>query len=265
MSSIHQFLPGNFCWADLFCKNIDAAAEFYSAVFGWKLQHTEKDPINRAVFLRSEKPVCGIQLMTDRLLQGGIPSHWLSVIAVENIDVVIRNIESLGGKNLVQPTDISATDRRALVQDPTGAVFSLWQTGEHTGASEWNRPNSLCWNELYSNNIEQSLLFYRNLFGWTHSKSVGAIGQDYFEFIHDGRSVGGMMEIRKEWGDMPPCWSVYFSVDNIHGSITNIRKMGGTVEGSPMEIENVGQFAVVMDPEGAFFSILQFHDKLIHS
>ena len=263
MPSIDFHLAGSFCWADIVTPHFEEAKRFYTSVFGWETRQESTDHQRlAATFLKSGKEVCGLCHMDKTRSQIGIPSHWVSALAVENAEEVSRRVEAADGTILQSPHDMYIGARKVLVQDPTGAVFALWQPKKHIGAALWNEPNTLCWNELYSNNIERSNTFYHQLFGWKYEKSAGAAGQDYYEFFLGDRAVGGMMEIQKEWGNMPPCWSVYFAVENIKLSIEKSQMMGGKVEGKPMEIENVGEFAVIVDPQGAFFSIIQFQNHI---
>ncbi len=55
---------------------------------------------------------------------GEMPSHWMSYVAVPDVDATARRITALGGKVCVPPTDISV-GRFAVVNDPTGATFSI--------------------------------------------------------------------------------------------------------------------------------------------
>ena len=66
-----------------------------------------------------------------------------------------------------------------------------------------------------------------------------------------------LKKIREEWGDMPSNWSVYFAVDNCDASVDKVKSLGGTVVVPPSDIPQVGRFAAVQDPQGAFLNLIQ--------
>jgi len=66
-----------------------------------------------------------------------------------------------------------------------------------------------------------------------------------------------MMEIQKEWGDMPSYWMVYFSVADCDRSVKQAKSLGAKVVVEPMDIPTIGRFATLQDPQGATFSIIK--------
>jgi predicted enzyme related to lactoylglutathione lyase len=86
---------------------------------------------------------------------------------------------------------------------------------------------------------------------------TGATGQPYYEFRAGEQSVGGMMEIQKEWGEVPPNWAVYFAVDDCDATMEKAKELGGKNEMQPMDIENVGRFVMLQDPQGGHFLVIQ--------
>jgi predicted enzyme related to lactoylglutathione lyase len=145
----------------------------------------------------------------------------------------------------------------AVIQDPQGAVFSLWQPVKHIGAELVNVPGAFCWNELYTHDIDASGAFYTKLFGWSAKTAEMGNGMSYTSFMNGDWPAGGMMEIQKEWGEVPPNWSIYFAVDDCDATCEKIKKLGGKVDNPPMDIPEVGRFAVCADPQGAYFAVIK--------
>jgi predicted enzyme related to lactoylglutathione lyase len=85
----------------------------------------------------------------------------------------------------------------------------------------------------------------------------GALGEEYIEFFKGDRPVGGMMEIKEEWGEVPPHWAIYFAVEDCDATIEKAQSLGGKVEVQPMEVKNVGRFAILLDPQGGHFAVIQ--------
>jgi predicted enzyme related to lactoylglutathione lyase len=143
----------------------------------------------------------------------------------------------------------------SVVQDPVGAVFSLWQPNEHKGAQVVNEPGALCWNELYTTDPKRAADFFTGLFGWTKN----ARHMDYGEYVifEQGSSMtAGMMQVPKEWGPVPPHWLVYFAVDDCDASVAKVTELGGEVLRPPTDMP-YGRHADVADPQGAMFSVIK--------
>ena len=79
----------------------------------------------------------------------------------------------------------------------------------------------------------------------------------YTEWQLDGRSIGGLMQMTAEWGEAPSHWMLYFAVTDAAASAAKVIDLGGTVCVPVTDIPGVGLFAVVNDPQGAVFSIIQ--------
>ena len=72
--------------------------------------------------------------------------------------------------------------------------------------------------------------------------------------------MAGMMAITKEMGPMPPCWGVYLTVNDCDASAEKAKALGGKVFMGPKDIEHVGRFAVIQDPQGAVFSMIKLNN-----
>lgn len=152
--------------------------------------------------------------------------------------------------------DVFDVGRMAVVQDPTGAVFALWQPGKHAGAGVVNVPNSFCWNELATPDTGKAGDFYTGLFGW--GKNVQEMGpMTYTSFTNGDRPAGGMYKPTPEMGEIPPNWLVYFAVDDADAKAQKASELGGKAIVPPSDIPGVGRFAVIQDPQGAVFGIIK--------
>ena len=127
----------------------------------------------------------------------------------------------------------------------------------HIGAQLVNEPGTLCWNELRTKDLQGASSFYIELFGWKAKKNAGVIDSEYTEFFNGDRPAAGMLQIQKEWGDMPPHWSVYFAVANCDTTLETAKGQGGKVQMPPTDIKDVGRFAALQDPQGAHFGVIQ--------
>lgn len=120
---------GTFCWMELGSTNVEAAKKFYSELFGWNLKTKNAVPgFEYTEFGSSERPLGGMyQFTKDCQTENGEPmkSHWMSYMAVENVDDAASRVWDLGGRICVPPTDIPNVGRFCVINDPTGATISL--------------------------------------------------------------------------------------------------------------------------------------------
>ena len=133
----------------------------------------------------------------------------------------------------------------------------MWQPKEHIGAELIYAPGALGWNELYTYETEAAAGFYDSIFGWSREVTQpGDPGIDYHEFTSGGNPVGGMLQIRPEWGEVPPNWSVYFCVDDCAASLAEAEGMRAEVIVPLGQVDNI-RFAFLKDPQGVYFGISQ--------
>ena len=249
--------PGTFCWFELGTTDAEAAKTFYTPLFGWTDDEMSTEMGPYVLLKKDDKEIGALYGLTDEQQAKGVPPHWLSYVAVEDVDATIARAQEFGGEVLMGPHDVYDHGRMAMLKDPTGAPFAVWQARKHPGAELVGAPGSVCWNELATRDAEAAGTFYTELFGWKRVEQEMDMGI-YTTFMRDEkRSAGGMMEMTEEWGDAPPHWMAYFAVDDCDATAEQVEAVGGTVCVPPTDIPDVGRFAVIDDPQGAGFSIIQ--------
>jgi predicted enzyme related to lactoylglutathione lyase len=197
----------------------------------------------------------GLYQLTEEMKSQGIPPNWLSYVSVANVDETAAKAKSLGATIAKEPFDVMEVGRMAVIEDPTGAVFALWQA-KSPQEMIVNEPGGFCWNELYTTNIDKAGKFYTELFNWS-SETADMGGMQYTSFKNGDRPAGGMMAITKEMGEVPPHWLAYLAVEDTDAAVEKIKTLGGNVVVPPTDIPDVGRFAVALDPQGAVFSVIK--------
>jgi hypothetical protein len=234
-----------------------AARRFYTSLFGWGFDDMPVgDGTTYTMLTKNGKRVGALYQMSAQ--QQGVPPHWNSYVTVASADDSAAQAKKLGGNVMLEPFDVLDAGRMAVVADPTGAVFSLWQPKRHIGADLVNEPGAFCWNELYTTDPKKAADFYMGLFGWTKDARHMDYGE-YIIFNQGGRQMCGMMQIAKDWGPVPPHWLVYFAVADCDASVAKATSLGAKTTMPPMDIENVGRFAMLTDPEGAGFAVIKLN------
>jgi predicted enzyme related to lactoylglutathione lyase len=118
--------PGSICWRELASKDLPTAMEFYSKLFGWKLQQTKVTPMDYKEIVMDDV-ACGGMMAIDENWPAEVPSHWSTYIAVANADETVAKITANGGSVRVPPFDAPGVGRMSMVADPDGAAFAIIQ------------------------------------------------------------------------------------------------------------------------------------------
>jgi uncharacterized protein len=248
MTEMTSYPPGYFCWTELATSDGKAAKKFYTSLFGWTANEMPIGPDQPpyVILQKSAKDVCALYENKK------VPSNWLSYVSVASADESAKKVKSLGGKLISEPFEVFELGRMANAQDPQGARFALWQPRSHIGARVINEPNSMCWNELYTTDIEGARKFYSALFNWKLNLSPG-----YTEAHVGDVAVGGMLQQSEQMKGMTPDWIPYFAVSDCDASAKKAKSLGARVGVEPMDIPKVGRFSVLADPQGARFAMIK--------
>jgi predicted enzyme related to lactoylglutathione lyase len=240
-------------WVDLGTPDPEAAAMFYGELLGWDIEQGPPEAGGYAFAMLRGKMVAGVGPQ-----QNPGPPVWSTYVNVDDVDAVAAAVEANGGKAVVPPMDVMTAGRMAFFADPQGAVFGVWQPGDHKGAQIVNEVGSYCWSELLTTDVDAAKQFYGAVLGWGEHTS-GDPG--YTEWKVGDSSVAGMMPKPDTMpAEAPPMWMVYFTVDDCDRSAGRVRDLGGHVMAEPMDV-GPGRIAVVSDPQGAAFGIITFTEQ----
>jgi uncharacterized protein len=258
MSRRESYSPGEFCWVDLAVPDPQAVAPYYKELMGWNWEQGDPQFGGYGMFTLDGKTVAGLgPTMADDQ-----PPAWSSYISVEDADDTARAIREAGGTVVMDPMDVADAGRMAVCQDPQGAFFGLWQPGLTYGAQQVNEIGNWTWNQLATTDVEAAERFYNAVFGWSlATPELAPEEAAYFNWKVEGQrwdeGIGGAMPIEGNLPDgTPPVWIVHLSVPSAEGAMETTKEAGGRVLTDVIEIP-VGRLAAVMDPQGAFFSIIE--------
>jgi predicted enzyme related to lactoylglutathione lyase len=119
--------PGEICWRELATKDLTAALEFYSKLFGWKLEQTKVSQMEYKEIIVDGVGYGGMMAIDENWGPEPPPSHWNTYVAVKNTDETVEKIKANGGSVKVPPFDAPGVGRMSVVADPSGAAFSVIQ------------------------------------------------------------------------------------------------------------------------------------------
>lgn len=258
MAEFASHTPGTFSWPELATTDQKAAVAFYRGLFGWEINDQPMGPGETYSMLQMRgKPVAAAYTM-PRERKRDAPPHWNSYVTVASVDEAAKKAESLGAKVFAPPFDVMDAGRMAVLQDPTGAVFQVWQPNKHIGAMIMNEPGALCWTELATRDMQAAETFYTKLFGWTPKHSPAGSPMPYTEFSVGGTPGIGMMPMPEQMpAFVPSYWMPYFQVADADASAAKAKTLDANVRVPATDIPNVGRFAVIADPQDAVFAVFK--------
>jgi predicted enzyme related to lactoylglutathione lyase len=266
MATITQHAPGTFCWFELHTSDEAGAKAFYSGLFGWTVESNAMGEGGMYHMLKQKGldvgAACGLG---PEETSNGVPPYWMSYVSVESAAKAAERAKELGGTVLFGPFDVMEHGRMAVIQDPTGAVFSVWEPLAHIGVGILDEPGSQAWNELMTRDTDKAGAFYSQLFPWT-MKAQPMPGPDgntftYTLFQRGETNAAGMMAMPPQVpAQVPPHWMTYFAVENTSAAVAKATALGGKVV-HPESPSPYGTWAILADPQGAVFSVVSTHSS----
>jgi predicted enzyme related to lactoylglutathione lyase len=230
------------------------ARSFYAELFGWQVE-VNPDPLYGG-YGRAKvggKDVAGI----GRKMMEQAPTAWTIYIGTNDADALAAKVTAAGGTVVAPPMSVGDQGRIVVFQDPAGAIIAAWQPMAMGGFGT-TAPNSFGWAELNARGLAKATPFYAAVFGWGSKESPMGEGQPpYTEFLRDGESIAGAMEMNPMVpAQVPSSWMAYFEVGDVDASYKKALDAGATEMLAPQDFPG-GRFAIVSDPQGATFGLLK--------
>ncbi len=231
---------GHVVWHDLITPNLAQSQAFYSSVFGWQFQ-----AINDSYTLASldGKLIAGMAELDNK--QNA--SHWLSLISSKDIAAVSEKTIKAGGKVLVSSTEIKGRGTIAVLEDPQGAVFSLINTVNGDPEAQ-QTDNGWIWQEVWSDNPEQSKAFYQSLGNYS-AQSKPLNNGNYSYLALNGTPAIGF--VKKPDAEIGNTWVNYIKVADVDATLLKVTAAGGIVLMAPNDKVRNGSVAIIRNPAGA--------------
>jgi predicted enzyme related to lactoylglutathione lyase len=240
---------GTPTWIDLGIPDLDRSMDFYGSLFGWQF---EVGPAEfgryTTAYLRGRR-VAALAPNTD---PAATAFWWNVYLATADCDATTAAVQAAGGTVVNPPSDVLDQGRMAIVQDPAGGQFGLWQGRVHIGCELVNEPNTLVRNDLVTDQPDVARRFYTTVFGFTLDGNPELPEFD-FTFLRrpDGHEIGGIMGLPHGSGTS---WSTTFEVDDTDAALQRAVSAGGTA--GQVQDMIYGRFAQVIDPFGVEFSVI---------
>lgn len=258
-----KWRAGTPCWTELAVEDLEGAKAFYGPLLGWSF---ERSPAEHSLVLATVDgaAAAGISEIHEDVLRSpseevGRPTGWLTYFATDNLEATLRAVEKHDGQVLLQPQAAGTRGHRAVVCDPTGAPFGLWQAGDSIGIAHVREPGSFVWDDLRTPDPQVARDFYVQVFGFRAEPLPPELGpeEDYQTYSHPDESwpLGGIGPMMGDV-DAAPYWLVYFQVRDLSEALEFVETTGGTIERRDFD-SPFGRMASIRDPQASRLWLMQ--------
>ncbi len=249
MSHVDRNQPdGTPTWIDLGIPDLDRAMDFYRALFGWEYEVGPVETGHYTMCLLEGRAVAALMPNPDPAAD----AFWWNVyFATADCDQTSARVRAAGGELITPPDDVMSQGRMAIVRDPVGATFGLWQGRDHIGCRTVNEPSALVRNDLITPTPEPARAFYAAVFDFSLDSNPDLPDFD-FTFLRrpDGHEIGGIMGVPGATSS----WATTFEVDDTDRVVAAATAHGGQA-GAPDDFI-YGRLANITDPFGTEFSVI---------
>lgn len=252
MPAVTSRLTGAPCWIDLLTSDTAAAEAFYGGLFGWTGTAGSEELYGGYItFSKDGADVAGCM----RNQGSGGPDSWTVYLASGDAAATVATAREHGAQVYIEPMTVPEVGVMAVVGDPGGAGIGVWQAGPFEGFAVLGDPGTPAWFELHTRSYDETVAFYRDVFGWdTHVMS----DQPDFRYTTLGAGdsqAAGIMD-GSLWGEQAPMsWNIYFAVEDCDAACARVVELGGTVT-APPEDTPYGRLASATDATGAAFKLM---------
>ncbi len=248
---------GKVIFVELVTPDLVAAKKFYSGLFGWTFRDMQAGTREYAEAFLDGRPVAG-------LIQRSLPAGehrqpaWLSFFAVGDVDAAKKVALQNSAKVLFEPHDIPDRGREAVFADPQGAVFAVLASSSGDPADVLAAPGEWIWTSLITSDPDTDAAFYQKVFDYEVFELPSGEGSQHLLLASDNYARASVNSLPANRPNLHPHWLNYVRVEDTVKMTAKVVALGGRVLVEPRTDRHGGKVAVVADPFGAPFGLLEW-------
>jgi uncharacterized protein len=248
---------GKVIWADLVTPDITAAKRFYGSLFGWSFNDIHVGDSDYSVALLGGRPVGGLYQPHTGAGEQHQPA-WLTFISVRDVAAAEHAIVAHGGKVLSRPKSYADRGRQAVFADPQGAVFAVLQSSSGDPQDFLAVPGEWIWSSVLTRDPDTDAAFYQNVFGYDVFEIPSDDGSQHVLLSTDDYARASLNKLPADAAKRHPHWLNFVRVESATETAARVEALGGRVLVKPFTDRHGGLVAVVADPAGAPFGLLEW-------
>jgi len=249
--------PGKMVFAELVTPDLATARSFYGGLLGWTFRDVRDGPNLYAAAYLDGRPVAGL---IERKVPAGEHRQpaWLSFFAVADVDATDATAVQHGAKVLFDPHSIPNRGRESVLADPQGAVFGVLASSSGDPADFLAAPGEWIWSALITRDPDTDAAFYQSLFNYEVFELPSEQGRTHLLLASDDLARASANALPANQPNAHPHWLDFIRVDDAAAMSAKVTSLGGRVLVQPWTDRHGGKVAVVADPSGAPFGLMEW-------
>jgi predicted enzyme related to lactoylglutathione lyase len=253
---------GKVIFVELVTPDLAAAKQFYAGLFGWTFRDIQTGGLG---ITYAEASLDGH--VVAGLVHKEIPAGehrqpaWLTFIAVRDVDAAQQIALQQGAKVLFEPHSIPDRGREAVFADPQGAVFAVLASTSGDPPDALATPGEWIWSSLITSDPDADAAFYQALFDYEVFGLPADGGTGHLLLATDNYARASVNSLPASKPNRHPHWLNYVHVEDAVKTAAKLVALGGHVLVEPRVDRHGGKVAVVADPQGAPFGLLEWPES----
>jgi predicted enzyme related to lactoylglutathione lyase len=250
---------GKVIFAELVTPDLAAAKLFYGGLFGWTFSDIQSGKAEYAAASLDGHLVAGL-IHKDFSTGEHKKPAWLSFIAVRDVDATQNLAVQHGAKVLFPPHSFPDRGRQAVLADPQGAVFAVLASSSGDPPDVLADPGEWIWSSLITSDPDAGAAFYQTLFDYEVFDLPADEGAQHLLLATDNYARASANSWPANKASMHPHWLNYVRVEDTDKTAAKAVALGGRILVEPRVDRHGGKVAVIADPAGAAFGLLEWPD-----
>jgi len=249
--------PGKFVWAELYTSDPEAAAKFYTGVFGWTDGTVDHHFVDYVVFSNENHPIAGLRKRSA--MTGKHASRWVHYISVTDLAASLALVTKAGG--IVRGSaKFPKMGSQGIITDPEGSPVGLIQSTSGDSADNDPAPGEWNWVHLFVKTPQTAADFYRQVFNYDVAPDSRPGKSAELLLSSTGFNRGGI-SVLEDHEDAKPGWLGSIRVANLDETLARVPGLGGEVMVAPHEALLGSRFAVIADPTGGTVGVVEYSNN----
>ena len=251
---------GKMVWADLITPDLNAAEKFYGGVFGWTFKRIRAGSSDYALAMLGGRPIGGVMQQTMPSVEPH-QSAWLTFMACADIEAAQRVAVEHGAKVLTDAKSYPQRGKQIVLSDPEGAVFAVLASSSGDSPDYLPVVGEWIWSSLHAKDAGNEAAFYQELFGFDVFEAPSADGAEHLILSSDNYARASANGHASESSRKHAHWLNFVRVENAAQTAAKVTAMGGHVLVGPRVDRHGGMLAVMSDPAGASFGVMEWSES----
>jgi predicted enzyme related to lactoylglutathione lyase len=254
----HESHPGKVVWLDLVTSNVAGAELFYGKLFGWTFLADPNDAGYVTVHLRDH--LIGGMVKPPLAADANHQPAWLTYLAVRDVDAAAVAALRRGGKVLAAPRTYPGRGRQAVLQDPDGAVFAIITSATGDPPDRLIEPDRWIWSTVLAHDVAAESRFYEETVGYKIVQLPPDHGLHQVVLQSGDYARATLNESAHDPSAARPRWINFVRVEDVIDTVNKATALGGRTLVSPHIDRHGGRVAVMADPQGVWFGVMEWPD-----